>query len=334
MKRFKQSGLSMIELMVAMAMGLFMMAGLIGVVVSSQTANQRVTEFSEMQENGRFAADQLAQSIAMADHWGGVESDAVETPTGIINAVGGCDEAWVTNLDESVRGYEGANSIALVADFPNGCIGNSQYLAGTDLLTLRYAGTSGMTDDHSGGDDKDKIYLRTRTGGAARLFEGDSDVSGTYTIGDGWIIYPFVIETYFVSPCSNIAGACDDGIPTLVRQTIHKGSANADQLNLEPLIENVEQLQFQYGSDTDSDDDVDRFDTASAVPDWEDVISVRFSLLARSSDIDPNFSDTNSYTHDSYMASGAVGAMVPVAQRGFHRKQYSRVIQIRNRSRK
>lgn len=143
-----------------------------------------------------------------------------------------------------------------------------------------------------------------------------------------------MIETYFISPCSNIGGACDDGIPTLVRQTIHKTSQNATQLSLEPLVENIETLQFQYGSDTDGNGDVDRFDTASSVPDWTEVQTVRFSILARTPDADANFSDSRSYTHDGYMVSGAASAVVPAADQAFHRKQYTRVIQIRNRSRK
>lgn len=331
--RGDQQGLSLIELMVAMAMGLALMAGLIAVVVSSQVANRAVTNIGAMQEGGRFAADFLAQSITMADHWGGVEVKEVDMAPGLITAVGSCDGAWVTDLDQSIRGYEGAAAIASVAGFPSGCIAAGQYVAGTDLLTLKYSGTSGMADDHSAGADNGRLYIRSRTGSGATLFVGSSDVSGTYPITDGWVIYPFVIETFFISPCSNINGACDDGVPTLVRQTIHKTSQNATQLTLEPLIENIETLQFQYGSDSDGDGNVDRFDSAGTVPDWTEVQTVRFSLLARSPDTEANYTDSKSYTHDGYMVSGAASTVIATADQAFHRKQYSRVIQIRNRSR-
>lgn len=328
-----QRGLSLIELMVAMAMGLILMAGLIAVVVSSQVANRAVSNIGAMQEGGRFATDFLAQSITMADHWGGVEVKEVNMAPGLITAVGNCDGAWITDLDESVRGYEGAAAIAGVTDFPSGCIAAGQYLAGTDILTLKYAGTSGMADDHSAGDDNGRLYIRSRTGSGATMFVGNADVSGTYPIVDGWVIYPFVIETFFLSSCSNINGACDDGVPTLVRQTIHKNSQNATQLTLEPLIENVETLQFQYGSDSDNDGSVDRFDSADTVPDWTEVQTVRFSLLTRSPETEANYTDSKSYIHDGYMVSGAVSTVIAAADQAFHRKQYSRVIQIRNRSR-
>lgn len=333
----RQSGLSLIELMVAMAMGLILMAGLIGVVVSSQTANRAVSNMGGMQEGGRFAAEFLAQSLVMADHWGGIESDEVSVNAGLITAVGGCDGDWVTDLENSLRGYEGAGNIGAVAGFPANCISNIHYTPDTDILTIKYAGTSGMALDHSQSDNKDRLYIRTRTGSTSTLFNGDSDVSAAYPIEDGWAVYPFVIETYFISPCSNLGatggGACDDGVPTLVRHTINKNSSNALQLRFEPLVENIETLQFQYGSDTDADGDVDRFDSADNVPDWTEVQTVRFTFLVRSAEAENSYADNKSYALDGYMASGAANTVISGAARAFHRKQYSRVVQIRNRGR-
>jgi type IV pilus assembly protein PilW len=50
------------------------------------------------------------------------------------------------------------------------------------------------------------------------------------------------------------------------------------------LIDNIEDMQLDYGVDSGNDGIVDSFRTASAVTDWDSVLSVRLNLLVSSDD--------------------------------------------------
>jgi type IV pilus assembly protein PilW len=50
----------------------------------------------------------------------------------------------------------------------------------------------------------------------------------------------------------------------------------------EELVEGVEGMQISYGVDTDANGEVDRFQIASDITDWDRVKAVRVQLLMRS----------------------------------------------------
>jgi len=66
----KQRGLSLIELMIAITLGLFITAGLIQLFISSKQSYRIQENLSRVQENGRFAMELLATDIRMAGYWG------------------------------------------------------------------------------------------------------------------------------------------------------------------------------------------------------------------------------------------------------------------------
>jgi type IV pilus assembly protein PilW len=70
------------------------------------------------------------------------------------------------------------------------------------------------------------------------------------------------------------------------------------------VAEGVENLQVEYGLDTDDDGQTDAFATlgsgtitgVTAVPNvWQNVVAVRLHLLTRSSQPTPGFTDTRTY---------------------------------------
>ncbi len=69
-QRRAQSGVTLIELMVALAIGAFLMIGAITVFMQSRTTFRVTESLSRLQENGRFALDALEPDIRMARYWG------------------------------------------------------------------------------------------------------------------------------------------------------------------------------------------------------------------------------------------------------------------------
>jgi len=68
--RRRQSGLSLIELLIAMAMGLFLIAGMVAVFSGNKRSTQLNTAVSTMQENARYALDRMAEDLRMAGFQG------------------------------------------------------------------------------------------------------------------------------------------------------------------------------------------------------------------------------------------------------------------------
>lgn len=317
----QQAGLSLVEIMIAITLGLILMAGLIQFFIGSKQSFATLDSINGMQENGRYALRVISDSLHAADHWGGVESGDVSGTPGVAG-VGSCDAAWILNTDEGIRGFEGGVSSPL----PAGCINAADYEPNTDAFVVRHAGGTFFkaADANATGN---AVWVNSTVGGSATLMTGSAipaDVLGTYN-------YPYNVDAYFIRPCSVRAGsacaATDDGgnpIPTLVRLTL-----DGNRLVEQELVSGVEQMQIEYGVDNDLDTNADFYASAAAVTNtqWPRVVSARISIVVRS-DTRGKIPDNSNYT----LPSGFTYTPA-AADRSFSRKVFTRLIQIRNRSR-
>ena len=64
----QQSGLTLIEIMIALSIGVVLISGIIQIFVSTKQSYRVNEALSRMQENGRFAMDFIARDIRMADY--------------------------------------------------------------------------------------------------------------------------------------------------------------------------------------------------------------------------------------------------------------------------
>ncbi len=76
-------GVSLIELMVALAIGSLLILALVQVFAGSRTAYQLSSGLARTQENGRFAIDMLQRDLRMAGHMGCVNDQARFLPTNV-----------------------------------------------------------------------------------------------------------------------------------------------------------------------------------------------------------------------------------------------------------
>jgi type IV pilus assembly protein PilW len=96
----KQRGVTLVELMIAMAIGLIIMLG-VGTVYSNSKKTYRVQEeFSRLQENGRFALDYIARYVRGAG-FSGCASGLTNTTNTLNNDT---DLEW--NFSTGLEGYE------------------------------------------------------------------------------------------------------------------------------------------------------------------------------------------------------------------------------------
>lgn len=340
-----QMGISLVEVLIYLVLSLFLLAGTVTIFVSNKHAFRAQEAAIFMQENARFSMDFLGRSIRMADNWGGVEYDRIDTDGSLaITGIGGCNQTWLTNLNLGIQGFDGDTNIGSVSGFPNNCIDNADYLAETDILVLRYA-------DSEQADNGD-VYLRSAVsrGGTLGLAPSSGDLP-TFGITEefGTLNNPYRVEVWFVRPCSNRAGGtdavlCDDAddggspIPTLTVLTL-----SGNTLSQQPMLEGIEQLQLEYGRDTDDDGDVDRYDTADtmnalATPTeretaWREVLSVRVALIARSGQYDVGTTDNRFLYLAGDTGAQSAGVQPAGEAQKYQRKAYQQTLQIRNRVR-
>jgi hypothetical protein len=238
----------------------------------------------------------------------------------------------VFNSTQAVRGYEGESTIAQVNDFPNGCIEPEEYVENSDLLMLRYADGRSLTNDVglSSARNARQYFVRVTAGLSAYVFNGSDSAHAIAKIPPMGSTYNmrYRAELYFLRPCSNkVNGSCSDGLPTLTRLTL-----NGNKFTQQALVEGIEQLQFSYGVDQNGNQEIDHYQSASAVSDWGAVISVRLSLIARSLNKDANFDEAGKeYLMEGDMEEAGSAYVVSFSDKRFRRKLYQREVYIRNR---
>lgn len=65
-----QTGLTLIEIMIALLIGAFLLGGVMQIFINSRQTYTMQDNLSKLQENGRFAMEFLAKDIRMAGYWG------------------------------------------------------------------------------------------------------------------------------------------------------------------------------------------------------------------------------------------------------------------------
>ena len=268
-----QAGFSLIELMVALLLGLLLMSGIIAVYLESKRGFVQDEAISRVQENGRYALRLLSREIAMAGFFGGVtELDKITSP-----AVSDC-QTWLLNPDEVIEVYDAADSGATTAF--GSCLTTATITGGTDILAVRRAsdapliqtgewepGFSGLTSGH--------YYLHNETSGLGTTeiaVDADIDTGALTSVGSSADLWAYYGRIYYIGT--------ESGVPSLCVRSVE----NTDQTC---LVNGIESLQVELGVDTDGDAIPDEFvsdrvaDVAGAV-DADTVLSMRVHLLVRS----------------------------------------------------
>lgn len=152
-------GVSLIELMVALAIGSLLVLGLVEVFAASRTAYQLSEGLSRVQENGRFAMDYIQRDFRMGGHMGCVNDQArflPENSAGTRSALAStflspanqqnenyASLSEVLRFDQPIQGYEATGAAwvpALPAPFDTNLTGR---VAGSDILVLRQFSSRG-----------------------------------------------------------------------------------------------------------------------------------------------------------------------------------------------
>ena len=75
----KQIGISLVEILVALVISLFLLGGIVQVYVGNKTTFAFTNALAEVQENGRFALDLMSQDLRLVNQWGCISFDPDDT---------------------------------------------------------------------------------------------------------------------------------------------------------------------------------------------------------------------------------------------------------------
>lgn len=107
--RFRRAtGLSLIEILVALGISAILVLGLVEVFAASRTAYQLSSGLARVQENGRFALDFLQRDIRMTGHMGCVNDQARFLPENDLPSRPALTSTFLNDADQAARKYDGA----------------------------------------------------------------------------------------------------------------------------------------------------------------------------------------------------------------------------------
>jgi len=284
-----QRGWTLVELLVAMTLSLLVIAGIGKIYLAAKRSYDIQNSLARLQDEGRYATEVITQDIRQAGYWGVMNMQAAignitdppaaappnPAPTCIAN------NTWGKMVTEKLFGLNDTSGNYT-------CISRMQ----GDVLTVRY-GDPTTTTPYGG----TALYMRaTPLGGTIGTGPAGPVAAGAGPTSD----LELVAHAYYVAT-SNSARECGKAttpfLPALDRESLITTGANIGNPRSEELVTGVEQLQFQFGVDTDGDPthSVDQYMNADAVGNWPNVHSVRFWILVKNDCPDASYTDPNTY---------------------------------------
>lgn len=300
----RQRGFTLVELMIAMVIGLLLLSALVALYANTSQSNIELDKSVRQIENGRHGMDLLHEDITSAGYYGDLSTEdltySVPDACALALASLGWDTATAT-VPAAVTGLNATETAALA------CLDNHR--AGTPALVLRRVETERLA---AASVADGSPYLQTsrckNDPATSRFLLGTTTASLTLRTLDCTAanqVQRYLTRIYYVSDC-NECGL--DTTPTLKRAELRAG-----EIVHAPLAEGIEDLAFEFGFDTDDDGTANTFLTGLSgtvgAPDndWANVVGVRTRML--SATIEP----TPGFTSDRTFDLGLLGTRGPFA---------------------
>lgn len=360
-----QKGFSIVELMVALVLGLFLVSGVTAMYISSKQSYRMTDNLSRLQESLRFSLEFISRDVRMAGYmpcrYPPLANNVMNDPvTG--DATTGADAWFLDFFNFGIRGYEGGVD-TFPTDLPATGLTEGDRVSGADAIVILKSGVYASSLEfhnvsgnaltlQNGFDDKDfkigeigiacdprqaSIFQISNVDETNRIlsYTNTNIVPGNAntnigSFGEDAQIAPYEPVVYFIANSTQNAN-----VKSLKRKYLAARASGPNEIvemREEELLEGVETMQILYGVDTTVPNDqiVDRYVTANNVTDWLNVISVRLGLLMSTGEEVTTDLDTNTYNIAGTLISNT---SVPAAHGGDRKLRYvsNTTINLRNR---
>ncbi len=300
-------GFSLVELMVAMVISLFLTLGLFTMFRMSSTNVNTTSHFNELQENGRIALAIMERDISQAGFLGYMTTGQMsfevfadpDDPDGNHNKIindctgGGMDNGSYP-MGASFRmlwGYESGVSPDRLS-----CLSNVD--SATDVLQIKRA--AGRAESVAlPFNDANRHFVSTNNVHAF-FFRGGKGKPAKVTTDD-YRHWEYLHHVYYIRT--------ENGVPNLRRRVLVNANMNSRGGSEQQLVEGIENIRILYGIDTEGDPSAEAFVSADNVPDdvWDNapkldcvsnpqkVVALRLFVLVRSIEKDSSFTNKSNY---------------------------------------
>lgn len=325
--RFRQTGLTLPELMVAMLLGTIISAAVLAMYLSTIRNFRQDERYALMQENGRYALKVLAEDLTMSDFWG--KMTATDTFTTTLVPTGNCG-----------TGTPGAGTGVGLFDGDAALLYNNKHAGGTpqfpaawpcsEITDVQRANTSILAVKRVRGVPETAAVqdvVRLRTNGIDGSFINDT----SWPPAAGYSDWRYMPRIYFIRSFFQSAG---DGIPALCRldlvgnplsmgQPTNDPNGNSDTVTC--LAEGIEDFHLQFGVDTDADGVADQYLSSPTPAQIEGAVSARIYVLSRASEADPAHVDAKAFNLGDVNLTQA-----DLTGTNFYRRVFSTTVMLRN----
>jgi type IV pilus assembly protein PilW len=286
-------GFSLIEFMIAITRGLLL---ILGVTAFFVTTSRNFTESQKAHrqiENGRYAMDLLSEDLRHAGFYGEIAS------VGAVPA-GAPPDPCATDVATLAAALPIAIQGVGDADTKPSCV--PERLTGTDVLVVRRVHSIAIpaASAVSGGYYVQISFCATELPMFQLAQSGFNMMTKACDPAVKSPIRQVHTSIYFISPCSLPSGATGTcaanasapATPTLTRMDLGPGG-----FTLVPLVEGIENMQLEYGLDTNANGAAESFvvTPANTGAAWASVAAVRIHLLSRNVESSPGYADAKTY---------------------------------------
>jgi len=307
----QQQGFSLIELMVSLVIGLLLVVGVLQAFVGSKQTYTMQSGLAKLQENGRFAMSFLARDLRQAGYTGCSRSSQISNT--LRDPGNGNTLPSYLDFNTSINGQDSASGAV---------IGGRTVFGNSDVVEVRFADTSGGCDLEVGKHNANSATLHCQDNHTFQkgdiLVVTDCQTTAIFqqsNVNNNGTVSTIVHNTgngTDIGNCTSFLGSpvnCPTGTkytfstgsvlrvlfyryfialnthgePALYREEISNNSGETETQARE-LVEGVENMQVLYGEDDNSDGTVDHYVPIDEVTNNQEIISIRVSLLVRSSE--------------------------------------------------
>lgn len=285
-----QSGLTLIELLVAMALGMLIALAAAAALAVARQGFSNVDAASQLRDNGRFVQD-LLQRLGAQAGFKSLQYAATSKPVNTFG-VNSSPEPNVYGLNNASR--TDANAWNAGTTRTSGTVGY-----GSDILVLRYQNSSAtMGKGNADVDAAAAAAAAAESAGTTSTVQGDEgDQTMIDCSGQASTIFPDDRDQRLLSILH--VGAGSDGEPSLMCTYIKADGSTASS----PLVKGVENFQVLYGVDgiapgntaalnpSTADSIPERYlradqltianNTAATYANWQRVRSMRIGMVLR-----------------------------------------------------
>ena len=304
-----QQGFSLLEVFIALSIGLVIFAGVLSVFVGMRTTTTETTSYGELQENGRFALSLLTNDILKQNLWGDYTGTVDLSSITPVPAAPGddCNGGGINNrtFPLVVGHFRTLWGETVISADPMGCFSDAKLgsdviqfkrVSADDLIKLKVDGSPDL--DVNGKEQPVDVAPAGNYHLVVNRYQGTIFTNGAVPVVENSRVWQYQHHVYYVR--EETQG--NNTVPVLMQGQL------TTQMSFSPVVDGIEMIRFMYGYDADTNENspgygiVDAFIPADNMTAelWDNaggtqIIAVKIFVLARNISPDIKYTNSNSY---------------------------------------